>query len=301
MNYIEVYNRITLNRKDLPKETYGEVHHIWPKSLGGGNKSENMVRLSAKEHYIAHHLLTKIFPDCREMATAFGMMCGRIGAKGVYVSPRVFALARENFAKAQRGRKVSAATLAKMRESQKGLQRGENHPMFGKHHSAESRQKIREARLGKKASVETKQKLSATHKGLYSGSNHPFYGKHHRAETCAKMSAAMSGENNPFFGEHHSAEVRAKISAAHRGKTISEEARAKMSAANRGSNNGRYDNTQYVFQHPEHGTRVCAPYELRTKFSLDSSDVSKLVRGLKHTCKGWRMLEKIKEEIKTNE
>jgi hypothetical protein len=37
---------------------YSETHHILPKCLGGKDKN-NLVKLTAKEHYIAHALLTK--------------------------------------------------------------------------------------------------------------------------------------------------------------------------------------------------------------------------------------------------
>ena len=38
---------------------YTEKHHILPKSLGGDNSKENLVLLTAREHYIAHLLLCK--------------------------------------------------------------------------------------------------------------------------------------------------------------------------------------------------------------------------------------------------
>lgn len=38
---------------------YYEEHHILPKSLGGNNKQNNRVLLSAKEHFICHLLLPK--------------------------------------------------------------------------------------------------------------------------------------------------------------------------------------------------------------------------------------------------
>lgn len=41
-------------------EGYTESHHIIPKSLGGSNEKENLVKLTPKQHYIAHRLLTKI-------------------------------------------------------------------------------------------------------------------------------------------------------------------------------------------------------------------------------------------------
>ncbi len=40
---------------------YSENHHIIPKCLGGLNNKENMVLFTAREHYIAHLLLTKMY------------------------------------------------------------------------------------------------------------------------------------------------------------------------------------------------------------------------------------------------
>jgi hypothetical protein len=39
---------------------YTEVHHVMPRSLGGSDDSSNLVRLTYREHFIAHWLLTKI-------------------------------------------------------------------------------------------------------------------------------------------------------------------------------------------------------------------------------------------------
>jgi hypothetical protein len=40
--------------------SYTEKHHIIPKSLGGNNSKDNLVKLTAKEHYICHLLLPKM-------------------------------------------------------------------------------------------------------------------------------------------------------------------------------------------------------------------------------------------------
>jgi len=58
------YNNLIDHAKNRAwsKETspcYTESHHIVPKSLGGDNSKENLVLLSAREHYIAHLLLCK--------------------------------------------------------------------------------------------------------------------------------------------------------------------------------------------------------------------------------------------------
>lgn len=39
---------------------YTETHHIIPKSLGGDNTFNNLVKLTAREHFICHLLLTKM-------------------------------------------------------------------------------------------------------------------------------------------------------------------------------------------------------------------------------------------------
>ena len=47
----------------------------------------------------------------------------------------------------------------------KGKQAGENHPMYGKHHSEETKNKMRESHKGKKFTEEHKKKIGAANKG----------------------------------------------------------------------------------------------------------------------------------------
>ena len=54
-------NIIAKARQRVNAETdYFEKHHIIPKSLGGSNDSSNLVKLTAKEHFVCHLLLTKM-------------------------------------------------------------------------------------------------------------------------------------------------------------------------------------------------------------------------------------------------
>lgn len=46
-------------------EGYTEKHHIIPRCLGGSNEQINIAVLTAREHYIAHLLLTKMTDDHR--------------------------------------------------------------------------------------------------------------------------------------------------------------------------------------------------------------------------------------------
>jgi len=50
-----------------------EKHHIIPKSEGGKDEPDNLVNLTAREHYIAHLLLARIYDD-RAMWEAIVMM-----------------------------------------------------------------------------------------------------------------------------------------------------------------------------------------------------------------------------------
>ena len=53
----------------------------------------------------------------------------------------------QRMANTQRGRKHSEETKRKMSENRKGKCTGENNPMYGKHHSKETRQRLREITL----------------------------------------------------------------------------------------------------------------------------------------------------------
>lgn len=65
MNYNKIYNTLCESRKyrGWKRKAGYEVHHILPKSLGGSDSKENLVRLTAREHFIAHKLLARMFPD----------------------------------------------------------------------------------------------------------------------------------------------------------------------------------------------------------------------------------------------
>lgn len=66
MTYSAVYCALISKRLNNPiskDDCYCESHHIIPKSEGGDNSAENLVNLTAREHYIAHLLLARIYDD----------------------------------------------------------------------------------------------------------------------------------------------------------------------------------------------------------------------------------------------
>lgn len=98
---------------------------------------------------------------------------------------------------------------------------GEEHPMFGKHHSEESKRKMSESTKGEKNpmygkhfSEETKRKISESKRGALKGENNPNFGNHMSEESKRKMGEARKGEKNHFFGKHHSEESKRKTSEA---------------------------------------------------------------------------------------
>ena len=66
MNYEQIYSSLILKRQLNPlskKNCYCESHHIKPRSIYPdlGKDKNNIINLTAKEHYVAHHLLMLIY------------------------------------------------------------------------------------------------------------------------------------------------------------------------------------------------------------------------------------------------
>jgi hypothetical protein len=78
MNYRKLYFSIVEKRKVNIPEGYTEKHHVIPRSLGGDNSKDNLVALTAREHFICHLLLTKMYErytlEWYKMTHAFLMM-----------------------------------------------------------------------------------------------------------------------------------------------------------------------------------------------------------------------------------
>ena len=77
MDYRKDYDLLMERAKnrELLKDTYTERHHILPRCLGGKNNKNNIVKLLPKEHYIAHLLLFRLYPNNQKLSFAFWMMC----------------------------------------------------------------------------------------------------------------------------------------------------------------------------------------------------------------------------------
>jgi|SRR5690554_419453 len=147
MNYERIYNNLITRGKERgwtkkSAPCYVERHHILPRSMGGGDNKENIVYLTAKEHFVAHHLLWRIH---RNRQTYYALVC---------------------MLHDKRNNRVSFPEIPRLREkAMLFARRGENHPLYGIGHTEEARKKMSQSHKGKVLSSETRCRMSNARKG----------------------------------------------------------------------------------------------------------------------------------------
>jgi hypothetical protein len=96
MNYKKIYNQIIDRAKNRTLDGYGEKHHIVPKCMNGTNHPDNLVKLTAREHFLAHWLLHEMYPNNADLRYAFWSMCRNSDNQKRYVpSSRIYGYAKE--------------------------------------------------------------------------------------------------------------------------------------------------------------------------------------------------------------
>lgn len=108
------YNRIIETRRDLVREGYMETHHIIPKCYGGSDDRDNLVKLTAREHFVAHWLLWRANRD-RKSASMFNAMTRWGRGQKRYYSSRGYEEAAEARKFANKGRKLTKEHKAKIK------------------------------------------------------------------------------------------------------------------------------------------------------------------------------------------
>ena len=116
MNYIRVYWRIIHNRLHNKVDGYVEHHHIIPRSEGGNDNKSNIVALTAREHYICHLLLAKIYNDYKMLSAVVFMQAAkeRWPSRTFKFNSRLYEAIRKEFSKKRKGHKMSDATKLKL-------------------------------------------------------------------------------------------------------------------------------------------------------------------------------------------
>lgn len=216
MNYEKVYQQLVdhaKSRKLSRKDCYIEQHHIIPHSEGGTNDKSNLVNLTAREHYIAHLLLAKIYDDALMHAAVTFMQTNRHKNRTFKFNSHLYAKMRIAFGNKIRGRHHTEETKKKISAACKGRPS----PLKGKlawNH-------------GVRHSEATKLKIS--HKTSLSSKGRHWYNNGKKdifAKECptgfvgGRLSS--TGKANGMFGHKHSNESRKKISNALKGKRFSQ-------------------------------------------------------------------------------
>jgi hypothetical protein len=105
MNYQKIYNQLINRARTRTLQGYHERHHVVPKCMGGTEDLDNLVDLTAREHYIAHKLLWKIYPNHHGIIKAFWMMLNKVQSntqtRTYHVSSNEYQIIRELNSKIQ--------------------------------------------------------------------------------------------------------------------------------------------------------------------------------------------------------
>jgi hypothetical protein len=160
LHYQKRYDKFIDSLKEQKISGYTERHHILPKSLGGSNAKSNIIKLTPRQHYIAHWMLWKIYGG--SMTRAFFLMSHE--DRNHKINSKTYSLAKTKYSeevKEQMARKpnIPEFTLEhreKLRQAKLGTKL-----------SAETRKKVGDAQRGRKLSDETKRRISATKKQAY--------------------------------------------------------------------------------------------------------------------------------------
>lgn len=166
MDYEKIYNDLIESRKNrqIINSEYYETHHIIPKSLGGTNRNSNLIKLTAREHFLAHWLLYRIH---KNQATAFAFYIMAKGIKGNETNRSVFSSIAYSEAKKaksecvkvlnsknKKGKPLSPITKQKLSVSLSGRKLKDSHKinisnsLRGKSKSIKARENISTALTG---------------------------------------------------------------------------------------------------------------------------------------------------------
>lgn len=137
MNYQKIHDLIISRATNREKpDCYCERHHVIPKSMGGTDDEDNIVILTAREHFIIHWLLMKIHRN-KQMIYAFHAMTKPVGNGRTRYNSHSFKYAREAMGK------WTKENMSGKNHPFYGLT-GNDHPHYGMKRSKGTRLKMSE-------------------------------------------------------------------------------------------------------------------------------------------------------------
>jgi len=217
--YKQWYANITERAKHRHLDSYTESHHIVPRSLGGGDEPNNLVNLTAREHFVCHWLLVKMTTgqEHHKMLNALRMMRAENPNQQRYTT------------------KITARVYESIKTEYSILQservRGNKNPMYGKKRTQKMNDAVSQANKGRIPSKEQIDNLkTALAERTANGIKRAPYSNEYKQERSKKY----SGEGNPRYGVEVSDNTRKKIGDKLRGRKQTEEEKLARSLANMG-------------------------------------------------------------------
>lgn len=218
MDYKRIYQNLISKRQQILIEGYTEKHHIIPKCCGGTDTLENIIRLTAREHFIAHLLLIKMYPKNQKLIKAANMMSNfkRYNSKKYEWLKIKWIEEVDHFHTEETKRKIS--------KSQKGISKSESFKQNLKKYCEDNPDLIKQ-RIEK--SIETRIENGTINNGVIAakkvntGSKRTEEQKLNLSksknkntlseESIQKYSECKKGEKNPMYGRKWSTEHREKV------------------------------------------------------------------------------------------
>ena len=202
--YTKWYTTIITNAVHRePLLEYIERHHILPKSLGGSNHKNNIVELTAKEHFVCHLLLTKMVIGVQRRSMVFAarnMLYGNTFQQRVRITGKIYEIIKRD----------AALEISTMNSGKAAWNKGLPGNFTGMKHSSETRKlmSLSQAGLSKPRTVPTsditRERISITKTDK---TRAPF-----SEEWKKNISIGTSGDKNHNFGKEFSIETRLKQS-----------------------------------------------------------------------------------------
>jgi hypothetical protein len=169
--YTRWYYSIIQKRAILDKDARGEIHHIIPRSMGGDDSPENLVKLTGHDHAWCHWLLTKMTTGSAKvsMIYAFNMM----GVSGEHMERQSsYAIVRAYEKNRIEWSKNHSDTMKGREPWNKGLDMKDDPRCKGgvknrgKKRDPKASEQAAAKHRGRKNTEETKSKMSMSQKGI---------------------------------------------------------------------------------------------------------------------------------------
>lgn len=171
MNYQKIYDSLIVRAKNRQIiDGYKESHHIIPRCMGGSDDSDNLIDLTAREHFIAHLLLAKVHNNSK-LWVAVLMMKGK---KNRYINGRLYEIAKKQRSFHMKGNQHAKGAVLPQKTKDAIVASNKNRVFTdvmrekctfkGRKHTEEHKQYMSQILTNRIVSEETRKKMSESQK-----------------------------------------------------------------------------------------------------------------------------------------